>query len=166
MWTVWSLRRSRSRFGSSGFFTEGVRKFETLWVWPGEGKEREWRGKTEWCVCCEFKTGWVFSVSHSQYTPGPCVKAPSGNVFPTFFTLCEVVPYSARCETPLRVIFSFSVGSNKVNLRRSLDFQWRFGELCGYDWAQKKGKVLKRRTIPNSGFTCSWRITSVLHQRT
>lgn len=41
-------------------------------------KEREGRGKTEWCVCWEFKAGWVYSLLHSQITPEPCVQTISG----------------------------------------------------------------------------------------
>lgn len=70
-------------FGSLGRFT-WEKNPESLWVGLCEGKEREWRGKTGWCVCCEFKAGWVYSVSHSQISPGPCVKALSGNFYPLF----------------------------------------------------------------------------------
>lgn len=66
-------------------------------------KEREGRGKTVWCVCCEFKAGWVYSVSHSQISPGPCVKALSGNVYPRYphFNSCLT-----RCA-PKRSIFVY-----------------------------------------------------------
>lgn len=96
-------------------------------------KEREGRGKTVWCVCCEFKAGWVYSVSHSQITPGPCVKALSGNVYPLclHFKLC-LMGYTRR-----RVICVCFCCCRTVKLRRA-DFHQGFEELWGCDLERKK----------------------------
>ena len=76
-------------------FIEGGKKLK-LYGWGlvrgkrGNGEGKQWLCVYVYvcvcvCVCWEFKAGWVYSVSHSQITPGLCVKALSGNVFVFLF---------------------------------------------------------------------------------
>lgn len=106
-------------------------------------KEREGRGKTVWCVCCEFKAGWVYSVSHSQITPGPCVKALSGNVYPRClrFKLC-LVGYTRR--RAIRVCFFDVVEKwSEVKACRFSPGLWRIVRM-GLG-AQKKKSIKRTR---------------------
>lgn len=106
-------------------------------AWWGERR----RGKTRWCVCCEFKAGWVHRVSLSQITPARCVKERSGNVS----ALCLLVERRRFTEHTLwnpltdgwSGVFFKPVGKTSVTLsaRNMTD--------------RERKKVLKRRATGN-----------------